>query len=110
MLPTRHDLTPCPNVGCEERILWTRTEYGERLAVDARPHPDGNQACMKNGLGIWVSRSLTSPGALRPAQIEHVYKPHFIKGGCAALADVQPEIPGLALVGAARPRRRRARR
>ncbi len=35
MLPTRHDLTDCPN-GCGERILWTRTEYGESLAVDAK--------------------------------------------------------------------------
>ncbi|WP_157519033.1 hypothetical protein [Herbidospora mongoliensis] len=108
MRPTRHDLTDCPNL-CGERILWTRTEYGERMAVDAEPDPAGNQACMRDGLGRWVSRSLTSPGALAPAKVEHTYKPHFRKGGCAALADVQLTLPGLPAV--ARPsRRRRARR
>lgn len=113
MRPTRHDLTDCPN-RCGQKILWTRTEYGERLAVDATPHPDGNQAVMRDGLGRWVSRSLDGAGALAPSTFEHTFKPHFRKTGCPALRDVQPELPGLAHVvgiGAARtPRPRRSRR
>ncbi|MEU8279534.1 hypothetical protein ACFYOK_29540 [Microbispora bryophytorum] len=94
MRPTRHDLRPCPN-GCGERVLWTRTEHGERLAVDANPAPDGNQAVMKDGTGRWASRSLDGAGALPPHPIEHRFKPHFRKDGCRALRDVQPELPGL---------------
>ncbi|WP_067171147.1 hypothetical protein [Microtetraspora niveoalba] len=94
MRPTRHDLTPCPN-GCGERILWTRTEHGERLAVDAQPSADGNQAVMKNGLGRWISRSLDGAGALPPSPYEHTFKPHFRKSGCAKLRPAQPELPGL---------------
>ncbi len=94
MRPTRHDLAPCPN-GCGDPILWTRTEHGERLAVDARPDPRGNQAVMRDGLGRWVSRSLDGAGALPPHPIEHLFKPHFRKTGCKRLRDVQPELPGL---------------
>ncbi|MEU8196361.1 hypothetical protein AB0C10_21495 [Microbispora amethystogenes] len=94
MRPTRHDLRPCPN-NCGERILWTRTQHGERLAVDAAPDPAGNQAVMKDGLGRWTSRSLDGAGALPPHPIEHTYKPHFRKDGCTAMRDVQPELPGL---------------
>lgn len=95
MMPTRHDLRPCPR-GCGEQILWTRTEHGERMAVDAKPATDGNQAVMKDGLGRWNSRSLDGAGALPPRAIEHTYKPHFRKDGCAKLQQaVQPELPGL---------------
>ncbi|GAA1015840.1 hypothetical protein Aple_010480 [Acrocarpospora pleiomorpha] len=116
MIPGRHDLTPCPQ-GCGRQVLWTRTEYGERMAVEARPDPTGNQAVMKDGLGRWVSRSLDGAGALPKHPVEHLFRPHLIKTGCPRLADVQPELPGLipsnvvALgTGRARSGRRRARR
>ncbi|HZX37998.1 MAG TPA: hypothetical protein VFF37_06630 [Streptomyces sp.] len=110
MRPNRHDLRPCPT-DCGQPVLWTKTEHGERMAVDARPHPDGNQACWKDGLGVWRSRSLDGAGAMPPAPHEHTYKPHIAT--CTRKQPVQAAIPGLPAnvvgIGTAQ-RRRRARR
>ncbi|GIH29072.1 hypothetical protein Aph01nite_73820 [Acrocarpospora phusangensis] len=113
MIPTRHDLQPCP-ARCGQQILWTRTAHGARLAVEAKPDPTGNQAVMKDSLQRWVSRSMDGAEAPDLHRVEHLFRPHFIKGGCPKLRPVQPELPGLlpANVVPFRPPtgRRRARR
>ncbi|MCK2214261.1 hypothetical protein MF672_010730 [Actinomadura sp. ATCC 31491] len=101
MIPTPHDLDPCPH-GCGELVLWTITEHGRRMAVDAEPHELGNQAVFRTGPGGWRSRSLDGADAPRLAPWEHRYKPHVAT--CTAPRPAQPAIPGL---GGGRPRPRR---
>lgn len=102
MIPTPHDLEPCP-AECGELVLWTTTEHGHRMAVDATPDEVGNQAVFRNGPGGWRSRSLDGADARPPDPWEHRYKPHIAT--CPSRRPVQPTLivlPG----GRSRTRRR----
>ncbi|MFI9558838.1 hypothetical protein [Nonomuraea endophytica] len=101
MIPSYHDLDPCPT-GCGASVLWTMTEHGRRMAVDARPDERGNQAVYRDGAGRWRSRSLDGAEA-RPADPwEATYRPHVAT--CPKRGSAQPSLPGLP---AGRPRTRR---
>lgn len=76
MIPTPHDLEPCP-AGCGELVLWTITEHGRRMAVNTTPDELGNQAVYRAGTGTWRSRSLDGADARPPDPWEHLYKPHI---------------------------------
>lgn len=103
MIPKRHDLEPCPN-GCGAAVLVTVTEHGRRMAVDAEPHPQGNQAVYRTGTGTWRSRSLDGADARPPDPWEDTYKPHVAT--CTRQV-VQRPLPGLAAVISLPPRTRR---
>jgi hypothetical protein len=105
MIPTAHDLDPCPN-GCDDLVLWTMTEHGRRMAVEARPDEQGNQAVYKDGPGTWRSRALNGTDARRVEPYEHTYKPHI---ATCSRRHVQQSLPGLAAAGGTSPRTRRRR-
>jgi hypothetical protein len=72
LAPTRHELARCDD--CTQPILWTITEAGRPFAVDPKPNPDGNTACIRDGLGVWRSRR---PSTERPqALFEQIFYPH----------------------------------
>jgi hypothetical protein len=100
VIPTPNDLDACPR-GCGALVLWTITEHGRRMAVDAEPDDRGNQAVYQNGPGGWRSRSLDGRDARRLDPWEHRYLPHIAT--CTRHA-VQEALPGLPAV---RPRTRR---
>ncbi|MEV0586347.1 hypothetical protein [Nonomuraea sp. NPDC050310] len=100
MIPTRHDLEPCPH-GCGEPVLWTMTEHGRRMPVDAQPDELGNQAVTRDGTGRWKSRSLNGRDARPPDPWEHTYRPHVAT--CTEPPPRQLALPGLP----GRPRTRR---
>lgn len=59
---------------CRRPILWTITEAGKRLAVDAEPDPAGNAAIWRDGTGALRSRR---PSAELPLTgWERLHKPH----------------------------------
>lgn len=101
MIPTDHDLEPCP-AGCAALVLWTMTEHGRRMAVDAAPDETGNQAVFRDGPGRWRSRSLDGANARPLDPWEHRYRPHI---ATCTRRTAQPAIPGLP--GGGRPRTRR---
>ncbi|MEV0968498.1 hypothetical protein [Microtetraspora glauca] len=74
MIPAPRELSRC-NI-CNRPVLWTVTRAGNRMAVDAKPHDDGNQACYRISPRTWQSRSLDAADALPLAAWEHRYKPH----------------------------------
>lgn len=74
MIPSKRELTPCNH--CGRAVLWTITQAGQRMAVNAKPDDLGNQACYRIGPRAWRSRSLDAAGALPPAAWEHRYLPH----------------------------------
>ncbi|MGW7710907.1 hypothetical protein [Streptomyces sp. NPDC054771] len=41
---------------CGQDVVWTITEAGKRLAVDAVPDPVGNAAVYRDGTGTYRSR------------------------------------------------------
>ena len=59
---------------CREPVIYTRTEAGRTLAVDAEPTDRGNTAVHRNGLGAWLSRRPT--GELPLSGFERLYMPH----------------------------------
>ncbi|MFE0766115.1 hypothetical protein [Streptomyces smyrnaeus] len=62
----------CPQ--CGRAVLWTVTEAGKRLLVDADPDPDGNTAVYQDGTGTYRSRR---PSADLPVMgWERLHKPH----------------------------------
>lgn len=75
MIPTQHDLKPCP-YGCRQNVLMTQTERGFRLAVNPVPDPAGNTAVTRDGPGTWRSRSLGGHDAMPPLAYEHTFMPH----------------------------------
>lgn len=107
VIPTRHDLEPCPNA-CGDHVLWTVTEHGRPMAVDAHPHEQGNQAVYRDGPGRWRSRSLDGSHARPPDPWEDTYRPHIAT--CPTRRPVQRALPELALIGGSRTRPRPARR
>lgn len=94
---------------CHRPVLWTITDAGKRLAVDPEPHPDGNTAVYRDGLGVFRSRRPTEE--LPATAWEKVYKPHVAT--CPARpgkpAPVRPETlpPGVADLSAFRRTRER---
>lgn len=92
MIPTEHELEPCPR-GCGQPVLWTLTERGRQMAVDGQPHELGNQAVFKDGTGRWRSRSLDGATARRLDPWEHRFKPHV---ATCTRPHAQPALPGLA--------------
>lgn len=59
---------------CRSPVLWTITQAGRRLAVDPEPHPDGNAAVYRDGLGTYRSRR---PSEELPLMgYERLHKPH----------------------------------
>lgn len=101
MIPTAHDLEPCPT-GCGTAVLWTVTEHGRRMPVEAEPHEAGNQAVYRTGPGTWRSRSLDGADARPPDPWEHRYRPHI---ATCTRRHLQQTLPGLP--GSDRPRTRR---
>jgi hypothetical protein len=107
VIPTRNDLEPCPT-DCGVYVLWTVTDHGRRMAVDARPDEQGNQAVYRTGPGTWRSRSLDGADARPPEPHEHTYRPHI---ATCSRRHIQQSLPGLAVAGTSpRTRRRPARR
>ncbi|MFF0867651.1 hypothetical protein ACFYUV_38220 [Nonomuraea sp. NPDC003560] len=102
MIPTPTELEPCPD-RCGALVLWTLTEHGRRMAVDAEPHEKGNQAVFKNGPGGWRSRSLDGAESRALDPWEHRYKPHV---ATCTRRTAQQAIPGLPAAGRPRTRRR----
>ncbi|MFB4294824.1 hypothetical protein ACBI99_44845 [Nonomuraea sp. ATR24] len=103
MIPNRNDLEPCP-ADCGAAVLWTVTEHGRRMAVDAEPHELGNQAVYRTGPGTWRSRSLDGADARPPDPWEHRYRPHI---ATCPRRHIQQAIPGLPRSGGSPPRTRR---
>lgn len=62
----------CPQ--CGSPVLWTVTEAGKRLLVDAEPHPDGNTAVYRDGTGTYRSRRPSDELPLMGW--ERLHKPH----------------------------------
>lgn len=59
---------------CGGAVLWTITEAGARLLVDAEPAPDGNTAVHRDATGTRRSRR---PSADMPVMgWERLHKPH----------------------------------
>jgi hypothetical protein len=106
VIPTRHDLEPCP-LGCDAAVLWTTTEHGNQMAVDSTPHQKGNQAVYRDGPGRWRSRSLDGAEARPPEAYEHTYRPHI---ATCTRRHIQQPLPGLTAAGTSPRRRRPARR
>lgn len=74
MIPGKRELSGCHI--CRKAVLWTVTRLGNRMAVDPKPDPKGNQACYRISPRVWQSRSLDAADALPVAQWEHRYIPH----------------------------------
>ncbi|WP_214327869.1 hypothetical protein [Nonomuraea sediminis] len=89
MIPTQHDLDPCP-AGCGAAVLWTTTEHGRPMAIDPTPDERGNQAVYRDGPGRWRSRSLDGADARPPDPWESTYRPHV-----ATCTNHQPPLPGI---------------
>jgi hypothetical protein len=72
-MPTDHDVTTCDS--CGDRIRWTVTAAGKRLAVNAEPDDTGNTAVHTDGTGRVRSRGLSTE---RPTLEHHEWraKPH----------------------------------
>ncbi|WP_019548535.1 hypothetical protein [Streptomyces sulphureus] len=62
----------CPQ--CGAAVLWTVTEAGKRLLIDAHPDDDGNTAVYRDGTGTHRSRR---PSVELPLMgWEKLHKPH----------------------------------
>ena len=62
----------CPQCGAQ--VLWTVTEAGRRLPVDAAPDPAGNTAVHRDGTGAYRSRRPTAELPL--TGWERLHTPH----------------------------------
>ncbi|GAA4924393.1 hypothetical protein HD597_011280 [Nonomuraea thailandensis] len=91
MIPAPSELRPCND--CGQPVLWTTTAAGKRLAVDAHPAEDGNQACYRVVSRSWVSRSLDGADARPLARWEDRYRPHVAT--CTGRPAVQEQLPGM---------------
>lgn len=92
----------CPQ--CGSPVLWTVTEAGKRLLVDAEPHPEGNAAVYRDGTGTHRSRRpsdelplmgwerlhmphvATCPGRRRPARAPAPARPGVLPPGVSDLS------------------------
>ncbi|GAB3117940.1 hypothetical protein GCM10027160_29270 [Streptomyces calidiresistens] len=73
-MPIPHDATPCSS--CDRLVLWTTTEAGRLLAVDAEPNrAAGNTAIYRDGTGRLRSRALTKDRPNRE-NYEELHIPH----------------------------------
>ncbi|MGC5009774.1 hypothetical protein ACLQ2R_03310 [Streptosporangium sp. DT93] len=107
MIPTKHDLEPCP-YGCRRTVLVTITGRGRRLAVDPIPDERGNTAIWRDGPGTWRSRSLAGTDAMPLLSYEDRVMPHVATSPACHPAPPAPALPGL-LAFTARPRSTRGR-
>lgn len=57
-MPSAADVVTCD--GCHAPIRWTVTAAGKRLAVNAEPDSNGNQAVHADGVGRVRSRAITA--------------------------------------------------
>ena len=92
---SRTDLAQCRMRGCGMAIMWTTTERGKMLAVNADPARDGNTAVWKDAFGVLRSRLVTKA---RPrVGLEKLMKPHatscFARQPRTAADDPPPRQP-----------------
>ncbi len=104
MIPSSHDLEPCPH-GCGAEVLITITEHGRRLPVNRFPDPEGNQAVWCTGTGTWRSRALNGRDAMRLLTYEDLFMPHVATSPACTTRPRQTPLPGLGI-----PRRRKTGR
>jgi len=93
---------------CGGAVLWTVTEAGKRLAVNARPDPAGNTAAYRDGTGTWRSRRPSEELPL--TGWERLYTPHV---ATCRTQRPEPEMTrrlGVINLADARRRRRNGRR
>ena len=75
----------CPQ--CGGAVLWTVTEAGKRLLIDAASNPEGNTAVYQDGTGTHRSRR---PSAELPVMgWERLHKPHV--ASCTVAARPTPK-------------------
>ncbi|MFG1873365.1 hypothetical protein ACGFIV_00830 [Sphaerisporangium sp. NPDC049003] len=101
MVPSSHDLEPCP-YGCGEEVLVTITEHGRRLPVNPGPDPAGNQAVWCAGTGTWRSRALNGRDAMRLLGYEDPFVPHVATSPTCTPRPRQTPLPGLTIPSARR--------
>ncbi|MEV6565937.1 hypothetical protein [Streptomyces kronopolitis] len=93
---------------CGSAVLWTFTEAGKRLAVDAAPDVDGNTAVYRDGTGTWRSRRPTDE--LPVMGWEKLHRPHVATcAGPRARPGAAPSLPSGVADMAAYRRRNRSR-
>jgi hypothetical protein len=73
-MPSARDLAACTT--CAAAIVWTVTEAGRRMAVNAAADDQGNQAVHKDVQGILRSRALNGTGAVELRPHEWRAMPH----------------------------------
>ncbi|EMF31100.1 hypothetical protein H114_00687 [Streptomyces gancidicus BKS 13-15] len=67
---------------CWAPVLWTITQAGKRLAVDATPNDEGNTAAYRDGTGTMRSRRPSAELPLLP--YERLYMPHVATCGAGS--------------------------
>jgi len=89
---------------CGGDILWARTVHGRRQAIDLEPREDGNLAVYRDHTGR-VNVRVLPPGE-EPESYERRAMPHAAT--CPGMPPRRQSRDGVASLGAARDRRRRA--
>ncbi|PSK52411.1 hypothetical protein B0E38_04737 [Streptomyces sp. 111WW2] len=93
---------------CGSDVLWTITDAGKRLAVNARPDPEGNTAAYRDGTGTWRSRRPTDELPMAPW--ERLYMPHVATCSARRPAEPPETTRCLGVINLADERRRRGDR
>lgn len=79
-MPSTSDIRTCGT--CLAPIVWTLTDAGKKMPVDAEEDPAGNQAVYKDDTGTIRSRALNGAASIELRPHEWRARPHF--ASCAA--------------------------
>jgi hypothetical protein len=94
---------PCKR--CSALIVWSRTNSGKSMPLDAVPNSDGNVAAHRDHLG--VLRAEVLPKGQEPLRFMRRYMPHFAT--CAPTVAHRQGVRDGSVVELGRARRRKGR-